>query len=197
LYQLVRTPMSQCIADRRYVHVTSTHKALTSTAAVSIVSDFDTLFQSQFARLARLIRRIVNDPAEAEDLATHVLWKCFRKQPAAINLEGWLSRTAVRAALDSIRRRARRRRYEALWPITTRPAGPDDLLEQDGDADRVRRVLARITPRFATLLLLRAEGSGYRELADALGIKPSSVGTLLARAEASFRKEYVKRYGPR
>jgi RNA polymerase sigma-70 factor (ECF subfamily) len=42
------------------------------------------------------------------------------------------------------------------------------------------------------LLLLRQEGLSYRELADALGLAPGSVGTLLARAEAAFIKAYDK-----
>ena len=72
--------------------------------------------------VARLVRRVVNDTAEAEDLASDVLWKCFRKRPEAINLEGWLSRVAIRAALDSIRRKARRNRYESFWPLGPRVA---------------------------------------------------------------------------
>ena len=120
--------------------------------ATRTADDFESLFASQFGRLARLVRRVVNDTAEAEDLAADVLWKCFRRRPEAINLEGWLSRVAIRAALDSIRRKARRSRYESFWPLGTRVAKPDELLERDRDGERVRQVLAAIKPQFATLL---------------------------------------------
>ncbi len=171
-------------------------QALTDTASTARADDFETLFRSQFNRLARLVRRLVNDPAEAEDLAADVLWKCFRKGPAPVNLEGWLSRVAVRAALDSVRSRARRSRYESLWPWRSHAPKPDELLERDRERDRVRQVLAAIKPQFATLLVLRTEGLDYRELAEALGVKQTSIGTLLGRAEARFRKEYVRRHGP-
>lgn len=164
-------------------------------AATQTADDFEALFASQFSRLARLVRRVVGDAAEAEDLAADVLWKCFRKRPEAVNLEGWLSRVAIRGALDSIRRKARRNRYESLWPLGPRVAKPDELLERDCDGERVRQVLAAIKPQFATLLVLRTEGLDYRELASALGVMPGSVGTLLARAESSFRKEYERRHG--
>ena len=170
--------------------------ALSEPAHALRADEFETLFLSQFKRLARLVRRVVADPAEAEDLAAEVLWKCFRKRPDTINLGAWLSRAAVRAALDSTRRKTRRTRYESLWPWRSHAAGPDELLERDRESERVRQVLAAIKPRCSTLLVLRTEGLDYRELAEALGVKPASVGTLLARAEACFRKEYVRRHGP-
>jgi len=45
------------------------------------------------------------------------------------------------------------------------------------------------------LLLLRASGHSYKELAACLGIEPGSVGTLLIRAEAAFEQRYLKLYG--
>ena len=165
-------------------------------AATRTADDFETLFAEQFGRLARLVRRVVNDTAEAEDLAADVLWKCFRKRPEAINLEGWLvvSPSAPRSTASAGK----------LAAIATSPSGrlaprvakPDELLQRDRDGERVRQVLAAIKPQFATLLVLRTEGLDYRELASALGVKPGSVGTLLARAESSFRKEYERRHGP-
>ena len=40
------------------------------------------------------------------------------------------------------------------------------------------------------MLLLRAEGYGYRDIAAALGLHEASVGTLLARAKGAFREAY-------
>ena len=58
-------------------------------------------------------------------------------------------------------------------------------------------MLAVIQPRQAELLLLRSDGLSYAEIAAALEMNPASVGTMLARAQAAFRKEYEKRYGTR
>jgi RNA polymerase sigma-70 factor, ECF subfamily len=56
-------------------------------------------------------------------------------------------------------------------------------------------VLAVIEPRQSELLLLRSQGLSYEELAATLNLKAASIGTLLARAQQAFRKEYIKRYG--
>jgi DNA-directed RNA polymerase specialized sigma24 family protein len=45
------------------------------------------------------------------------------------------------------------------------------------------------------LLLLRASGLAYRELAATLGMEVGSVGTMLARAEAEFERKFRARYG--
>jgi RNA polymerase sigma factor (sigma-70 family) len=50
----------------------------------------------------------------------------------------------------------------------------------------VRRALGRLSLRDRQMLVLRHEGYSYREIADALGIANSSVGTLLVRATAAF-----------
>jgi len=60
----------------------------------------------------------------------------------------------------------------------------------------VRSVLSVLSWREGALLLLRSEGLSYAEVAAAVQVSPTSVGTLLTRAQQAFRKEYVKRYGP-
>ena len=42
---------------------------------------------------------------------------------------------------------------------------------------------------------VKSDGVPYDELASVLSLNPASIGTLLSRARAAFRKEYVRRYG--
>jgi RNA polymerase sigma-70 factor (ECF subfamily) len=51
-------------------------------------------------------------------------------------------------------------------------------------------VLASIKPSSAQLLILRTSGFSYKELAAALDVKMSGIGTMLNRAEEEFRKRY-------
>jgi RNA polymerase sigma-70 factor (ECF subfamily) len=72
---------------------------------------------------------------------------------------------------------------------------PEAAREVTEQRTRVRNVLATLRSKDAQLIALRAEGLSYEELAQALQIKPASVGTILRRAHESFRQEYIKRYG--
>lgn len=162
----------------------------------SASSGFETIFAAHYEPIARAIARIIHDRSRAEELAVDAFWKLL-KNPKAQHEQagGWLQRTAVRLALDELRRKARRHRYERLLTWVGRTPAPDELFSAAQEQGRVRRVLAAMPPRQAELLLLRFDGASYDELASSLHLNSSSVGTLLSRAQQAFRKEYVKRYG--
>lgn len=158
--------------------------------------EFEAIFHTLYERIARAIARIVRDPARAEELAVEVFWKLWRNPPAhSDNIEGWLHRTAVRLALDELRREVRRVKYERLLSWFGSPPQPDEVHRATEEQQRVRSVLAAINARESELLLLRSDGQSYLEIARTLELNPASVGTLLSRAQDAFRKEYLKRYG--
>ena len=158
--------------------------------------DFEAFFRAHYARAARAVARVTGDPARAEDLAAEAFWKLWRTPQAHGDMAaGWLYRTAVRLALNELRGRERRGRYERLSGIGEAVSTPEEVHAAAEERDQVRAVLAHLDEREAELLLLRASGLRYTEVADALEINPASVGTLIARAQRAFRKEYVDRYG--
>ncbi|HKD85659.1 MAG TPA: sigma-70 family RNA polymerase sigma factor [Terriglobales bacterium] len=157
--------------------------------------DLEAVFCEQYARVARVIARVVRDHARAEELAVEVFLKLWRHPRAqGEKTEGWLYRTAVRLGLDELRRQTRRMRYEGLLRFVPVPT-PEEIHTIKEEQQRVRLVLSAIARRHAEMLVLRSHGLNYQELAAALNRNPASVGTLLIRAQHAFRKEYVKRYG--
>jgi RNA polymerase sigma-70 factor (ECF subfamily) len=176
--------------------VTVTRVPMTDTA-----DDLEAVFTAQYARLARVIARILKDPARAEELAVDVLLKWTRYPDAhGEHAPGWLYRTALTTALEETRAQARRIRYATLFArvpflgYRSVPT-PEDLHADREDQRRVRLVLQQLVRRDASLLVLKSEGFSYAEMATILGINPASIGTLLARAQRAFKQEYVKRYG--
>ncbi len=160
--------------------------------------DFEATFRAQYGRIARVIARVVRNPARAEELAVEVFLKLWRNRKAqGEKTEGWLYRAAVRKGLDELRRQNRRARYEHLFRFVRQVPTPEDIRSAADEQERVRLVLALIEPRQAELLLLRSHGLNYDELASALDLNPASIGTLLSRAQQAFRKEYIKRNGER
>ncbi len=159
-------------------------------------SDLEATFHAEYGPVARAIARVIRDPARAEELAVEVFLKWSRTQPTdGENAAGWLRRAAVRVALDELRRQARRARSERLLAWVRGAPTPEEIAVSRQEADRVRRVLGAMPTRQAELLLLRHSGFSYEELAVAMHVNPSSIGTLLGRAQAAFRREYLRRHG--
>jgi RNA polymerase sigma-70 factor (ECF subfamily) len=196
--------VSQIGAGRRCIDVNASELNASEVNATADVAgmgagapfDFEAIFRAQYERIARVIRRVVHDPARAEELTVEVFLKLWRSPEAqGEKAEAWLYRSAVRKSLDELRRRPRRTRYESFFGFVRAVPTPEDIRAAAEEQERVRLVLAVIQPRHAELLLLRSQDLSYDELASALDLNPASIGTLLSRAQQAFRKEYIKRYG--
>ncbi len=161
-------------------------------------AEFEAVFFEHYGRIVAVVQRILGDRAQAEEVASDTFLKLY-KQPAAAaarfqNLGGWLYRTASRLGIDTLRSNNRRRQRdpeagEQLAEAATAVDPLDGVLESER-ALNVRAALATLKPLHAQILTLRADGLSYKELAEALEIKATSVGQVLARAEAAFEKAY-------
>jgi DNA-binding CsgD family transcriptional regulator len=77
-------------------------------------------------------------------------------------------------------------------------AGLRGLSSRDGGLEGFEladTLAAVLTARELECLRLRAEGFGYGDVADILGIRPGTVGALLARAHAKARKALTRSAG--
>lgn len=179
--------------------VNTTSEAIRKMNATAVPFDMEATFRAHYGRVAHIIGRVVGNHARAEELAVEVFLKLWRKKQAQTdNLEAWLYRVAIRTGLDELRTRNRRTRYEGLFGLVqaaSSPATPEQVHLANENQERVRSILARLEPRQAEFLVLRSHGFTYEEVARILGMNPASVGTLLARAQQAFRKEYIERYG--
>jgi RNA polymerase sigma-70 factor, ECF subfamily len=191
-------PLSNLTAERRYKNVLPNSETPAVTMSAAGPDSFDEFFAAHYASLTRMIYRVVGDIDCAEELASEAFWKLHSKPPSSgRNVVGWLYRTALHLAFDNLKKRKRRAHYEALASPVAVPQDPEETLERNERQGRVRQVLLALKPERAALLVLRSEGHTLSEIACILDMNPSSVGTLLARADKAFRKEYVNRYGER
>ncbi len=166
-------------------------------------AEFEAAFRGHYDGVFRLLYRLVGSRDQAEDLAQEAFLRYFRGEYAAErghNLRAWLFRVALNLARNAHRSDTRRDGREARASrdetAVAAPEDPATAAERSQDRAAVRRVLAGLPERQARLLLLRYSGLSYQELAAALGVAPTSVGTLLARAEAAFARAYAAGGGP-
>ena len=163
------------------------------TAAVGVrPTSFDRLFDDEYARVAAIARRVLGDPAAAEDVAQEVFLDIHRRfgdNPGA-KAPAWARTAAAHTALNMIRSNRRRAVREERYVTAPSFAHDPQVAAEAAETTRaVRAALARIPKRHATVIALRYSGLSYAEVASTLGIGVNAVGTRLRRAEARLRKE--------
>jgi len=140
------------------------------------------LFQAHGTAIYRFATVLVRHREDAEDVVQETFLKLLRHLEAGgemTNVRGWLFTVAAHASRDRQRGRSR---WIPWAPVHDRPVPPEPLDDEDGRIRSARTALGRLSSRDRLLLALRAQGLSYREIAAAAGIKPASVGRLLARA---------------
>lgn len=159
---------------------------------------FRELFHSHYPSVCRQLTCLLGCRATAEDVAQEAFIKLYQTPPReASNLRGWLARVATNLAYNHLRSENSRRRREAgagQQPEAV-PGGPEEIILRREEVELTRRVLEMLPERDRACLLLKFSGLSYSDIARATGVKESSMGTLLARARARFREEYLRLKG--
>lgn len=155
-------------------------------------AQFEALYDRLHPQLLRYLDRLVGDPDTAEDLAQEAFVRLLRRP----DLRGddarlWIFTVATNLVRDRGRAATRRQRLLAADPPEhTREPLPDEDLERAERIRSVRNALDLLPERDRLMLLMREEGFRYSEIAEALNVSASSVGTLIARALKRFTEVY-------
>jgi RNA polymerase sigma-70 factor (ECF subfamily) len=156
--------------------------------------DFARVFDAHYQRLYRYLDRLSGDPDLAADLAQEAFTRLYRRGALPGEPGAWLAAVATNLFRNAYGTRVRRDELLRSVPeaarFSDRAVAPAVAAHFTDEARRVRRTLDAMPARDRELLLLRAEGYSYRELAVALELNESSVGTLFARAKKTFRELY-------
>ena len=160
--------------------------------------DLEVLYNEAYPRLYRYCHRLTGEADVAEDVAQEAFVRLWYRQVAGEPkaLTAWLFKVATHLIRDRARATENRRRLLEINPVT--PGGteaPDERAERRQVQERVRSVLGTLATRDQVMLLMREEGFGYREIAEAADVAPASVGTLLARALKRFAAAYKETWG--
>ncbi len=160
--------------------------------------DFAELVQRHQSRVFTILHRYERDPHRLEDLAQETfvkVWRALDQFDGRAPFEHWLSRIAVRVALDHLRRQKRSRNEIGL------PELGDDALEwlqNDDDkselnANQAREILEAamrgLSPAERLVITLQEiEGRSVKEISALTGSSGVAVRVRAMRARSKLRK---------
>jgi RNA polymerase sigma-70 factor (ECF subfamily) len=144
--------------------------------------------------LVLLATRLARDPADAKDLVQDTFERALRawdRLPADANVRAWLVTILHRLFID----RCRRAKRGAVVPLDQEHPGveaPPPPAWADVTSEQLGRAVAQLDDEFRRVYELHAvDGKSYKEIADALGIPGSTVGTRLLRARRRLKELLV------
>ncbi len=160
--------------------------AIGDTAAVSA------LVSRKLPRLLSLARRMLGDPAEAEDVAQETLMRTWKQAahwvPGKARIDTWMHRVALNLCYDRLRRRrdsVSTDDVELLDPADSAVA----RIEQTQAAQRLQQALSTLPGRQREAIVL----SYYQEMSNMeaaalMGVSVEALESLLARARRTLRQ---------
>lgn len=167
-------------------------------AAPAVQTELGQLFEEHQGRIFRAAFRILGNATDAEDVLQQVFLRVIRQEvpPDQVgNMDAYLYRSAINAALDLARSRWRR----SSVPLAETAA---ELPSSDGSSESyeirnwLRQALTALSPRQAEMFVLRyLEGYENREIADMLATSQAVVAVSLFRARAQLKKQLRKLTG--
>lgn len=168
------------------------------TATSKIEIGFDEAFTLHHRTVFRCARAVVQDAGLAEDITQEVFMRLYKNLDSIKTeemLRPWLIRVALNlsknAIRGNIRANVREENYFKEEVETKSVFEPEMDLERREQAKEVNRALEKIKEPLRSCLVLKQQGLSYREIAEALSLNETSIGTFVARA----RKEFVRFYG--
>jgi RNA polymerase sigma factor (sigma-70 family) len=144
-------------------------------------------------KLLTVARRMLSNPAEAEDAVQEVflrLWThAARWKPGKARFETWLYRVMLNQCYDRLRRRPTQP-LEAAAEVADEAAPPDAGLDEGLLEREIARALDALPERQkAAILLCHFRDCGNIEAAEIMGLSVEALESLLARGRRTLRSQ--------
>lgn len=166
---------------------------------VAAEPDWEQVYAQQLPRVLNFFRYRLGDTPDVEDLTARTFEKAWsarhRYRRDVDGFSTWLLTIARNVAIDHGRARQRLVPPEAAAAASSATRTPEEHALQQSDADRLERLLRRLTPRQRELIAFKygAEMTN-RAIARATGLSESNVGTILHRAVDTLRAQWVEQW---
>lgn len=169
-------------------------RALVRRAVARDRDAFGALYDRHVVRVYRHIYYMVGNAAEAEDLSAQAFlqaWEAIhRYQIRGAPFVSWLLRIAHNLGVSHLRSKRDSSELPETLVDHSRHGNPEEVLQRQVEADRVRQAIMRLRDEQRQVIMLRfIEDLEYREVAEIVGKSVAAVRVIQHRALNALRKQ--------
>jgi RNA polymerase sigma-70 factor, ECF subfamily len=149
---------------------------------------FEDIYAGNYLKMFRIARKMVGDRDIASDIVQDVFICLFDKLntgSAILHPNSWLYRATINKCMDDLRKR---KRFQAIESVNE-PAADDKANDNRETSAIIDRALSKLKPKEKSMVVLYSEGIPYKGIAEATGIRFSSIGKTLQRTLEKLEKD--------
>lgn len=142
---------------------------------------FEEIYNENYFRIFRVAQKMVGNRDNASDIVQEVFIYLFDRLENGIeilHLNTWLYRATINKSIDCLRKQKRFQPIESLKESII----DEELIERQETTAIVNKAISKLKPHEKIIVVLYSEGLSYKEIAEASGVKFSSIGKTLSRA---------------
>ena len=177
-------------------------KQLVQQAAAGDTAAFETLVERYQQQVYHLALRMVNNEADAQDLAQEAFiraWRSLGSFQFTSQFSTWLYRLTSNICIDFLRVQKRRKVVsltmlrddeDSQWDLPDDDPLPEQQMIVREEHEALERAFAALDPEFRQILTLRIiNGCSYQEISQILDIAEGTVKSRISRAREQLRKK--------
>ena len=177
-------------------------KQLVQQAAAGDAAAFETLVERYQQQVYHLALRMVNNEADAQDLAQEAFiraWRGLGSFQFTSQFSTWLYRLTSNICIDFLRAQKRRKVVsltmlrddeDSQWDLPDDDPLPEQQMIAREERQALERAFAALDPEFRQILTLRiVNGCSYQQISQILGIAEGTVKSRISRAREQLRKK--------
>lgn len=156
--------------------------------------NFKTIYEQCYNTIFKKVSYLTGDTHAAEDLTQEVFMKLYNSPPAHENITAWLNKVSTNISYNYLRdKKIHEGKNETIYETEMgKVVSVEEAAINNYEVDLTRKVLNMLSPRDRMCLLLKFSGYKYSEIAEVIKVDKNSVGTIILRAQAKFKENYLK-----
>ena len=161
---------------------------------MGIEEAFTTIIEENEKLIYKIARLYTNNTQDQDDLFQEIviqIWKAFKKFKNHSKVSTWVYRIAMNTAITGLRKR---KQYISVIPIDRTALNYSEIQsdEQKDKLDFLYQCIKELNELDKGIILLYLENKSYSEIADAIGLSETNVGTRMSRIRQKIRSKVIK-----